>query len=294
MKKLLITGGSGFVGTFVTELAAPGYEVYSLYSQHVPGHRKATLIQVNFTNPDQLHQVLARVRPDIILHTAAISKPDACEADRDRTVQVNIQATVSLADWARANGARMIFTSSDLVFDGRRGHYSEDDATNPISFYGETKARAEQLLSAMDFNCALVRLALVYGIGQLHQENFFHQMVNQLRAGKSVNLFYDQFRTPISGITLAEALLELAESDFTGILHVGGSERISRWDFGLKACAILNLPTDTLQRTSMFDFPSAASRPQDVSMNTTLAQRVLRTKLLDCTEGLQRVKSALP
>lgn len=293
MKKLFITGGSGFVGTHLTGLAVQNYEVYSVYSQNLPGNQQAALIQVDLTDKDQIQSALNQIKPDVIIHTAAISKPDLCEKFREMTEQVNILATVILATWAKKNNARFIFTSSDMVFDGKSRNYHESDLPNPISYYGETKALAERKLLKMDFNCVVARVALVYGIGEFHHENFFHTMVNNLIKGQKVNLFHDQFRTPIYVENLAEAMLDLAENNFTGVIHIGGSERISRWDFGLKTCDILDLPREMLQRGSMFDFPSAASRPQDVSMCTDLAKKVLKVKLLNCNVGLIRVKKIL-
>lgn len=293
MKKLLITGGSGFVGSYLTRLAVKNYEVFSVYSKHVPNSNDASIIQLDLTDLYKIQTALDKINPHAIIHTAAISKPDECEKFRERTEQVNISATIALAEWAQKNNVRFVFTSSDMVFDGKQGNYIESDSPNPLSFYGETKARAEQKLLEMNFNCAISRVALVYGLGDSHHVNFFHAMVKHLQRGEKVNLFYDQFRTPIYVENLAQALLELVENNFRGIIHLGGSERISRWDFGLKTCEILNLPKDLLQRTSMFDFPSAASRPRDVSMNINLGKSLLKTHLLNCTEGLNQVKARL-
>ncbi len=293
MKRMLITGGSGFVGTYLMSRAVEKFKVYSTYNTHATSDPRVSAITMDLTNKELILSTLNHIQPEIIIHTAAISKPDVCEKYRDMTEKVNIQATEILADWAKKHDARFIFTSSDMVFDGRQGNYSETDSPNPLSFYGETKARAEQKLMEMEFNCAIARVALVYGIGKSHHSNFFHSMVKHLQQGEKVNLFHDQFRTPIYVENLAEVLIDLAENNHIGLIHLGGEERISRWDFGLKACEILDLPDALLQRTSMFDFPSAASRPRDVSMDIRLANNILNTKLLDCSEGLNRVKLKL-
>lgn len=290
---MLITGGSGFVGTYLTSRAAEKYQVYSAYYTHTPNNPCVTSIKMDLTNEKIIQSKLNHIQPEIIIHTAAISKPDVCEKYKGMTEKVNIQATEILAGWAKKHEARFIFTSSDMVFDGKQGNYSETDSPNPLSFYGETKALAEQKLMEMESNCAIARVALVYGIGTSYHSNFFHAMVKHLQHDEKVNLFHDQFRTPIYVGNLAEVLIELAENNHIGIIHLGGKERISRWDFGLKACEILDLPEELLQRTSMYDFPSAASRPRDVSMDIRLANHILNTKLLDCSEGLNRVKLKL-
>ncbi|HEX9974591.1 MAG TPA: sugar nucleotide-binding protein, partial [bacterium] len=121
--------------------------------------------------------------------------------------------------------------------------------------------------------------------------SFFEQIVDRIKNKERVSLFYDQFRSPILVNNLAEALLELAENDFSGIIHLGGDERISRWDFGMKACQVLNLPSQFLEKASMHNFATIAFRPGDISLDCSLAKTILKTKLLNCSEGLKKIKA---
>ncbi len=290
MKKILITGGSGFVGGHLLAQAQTSYEVHALYNKNPSQIKNIVTHQFDLSDVSQIRNILDNITPDIIIHTAAIANLDQCEENPDAAVLVNLKATEALANWAHKTGTRFIFTSTDMVFDGVNGNYTESDPPNPISLYSNTKVSAEQFIVANISNYVIARVALVYGIGITQQTSFFEKMIKELKNGKKITLFYDQFRSPILVNNLAEALLELAENDFVGIIHLAGNERISRWDFGLKTCHVLGLPAQNIIKASMFDFVGAAFRPQDISFNIDLAKKILKVKLLSCNEGLEKIK----
>jgi len=290
MKKILITGGSGFVGEHIIRLAKDKYFVHAIYHTNAIYSDRISTYQFDLSQVSEIEQLLYKINPDAIIHTAAISNPNVCEQDQENAVLVNVQATKAVAAWAAKNKARFIFTSTDMVFDGKKGYYRESDKPNPISVYSQTKVDAEKLIANNNSNYAIARVALVYGIGISRKTSFFEEMLENLKQENSVTLFHDQFRTPILVNNLAEALLELVENEFNGIIHLGGGERISRWDFGLKTCLIFNLPSRKMIKASMFDFATAAFRPRDISLINDLAKSVLRVKLLNCDEGLERIK----
>lgn len=292
MKKILITGASGFVGGHVVTQALEKYEVHAIFNKN-PVHIDGTHpYQFDLTQTSQIESLLNDIAPSVIIHTAAFANPDSCENDPDSAVQINIKATEELAKWAERNRSRFIFTSTDMVFDGTRGNYKESDLPNPISLYSKTKVKAEKFIQKNNSNYVIARVALVYGIGITRHTSFFEQMIEKLKSGDKITLFYDQVRSPILADNLAEALLDLAENDFVGTIHLGGAEAISRWEFGLKACEILDLPSQNIIRGSMFDFPATAFRPRDISFDVALASKLLKVKLLSCGEGLKRIRGS--
>ncbi len=290
MKKILITGGSGFVGGHVVRLAQENYEVHTFFNNHPIQINNIFAHHIDLLQVVKIEKFLNDISPDVIIHTAAIANPDHCEADPDSAIMINIKATEELTEWSQKNGIRFIYTSTDMVFDGARGNYNESDLPNPISFYSKTKVNAEEYIKTNHLNFAIARVALVYGIGINRNNSFFEKMIEKLNKGERITLFYDQFRSPILVDNLAETLLELAENKFVGTIHLGGSERISRWEFGLKTCKILDLPFQTISKGSMFDFEGAAFRPRDISFDIGLAKKLLKTKLLNCDEGLKSIK----
>lgn len=290
MKRILITGGSGFVGGHIVALAQKNFEVHTIINNNPLQIKHIYTHHFDLYEVSQIENLLNHIVPDIIIHTAAVANPDRCEDDPDAAIQINIKATEELTKWSNRNGVRFIFTSTDMVFDGMNGNYSESDRPNPMSFYSFTKVTAEDFIKSNHSNYVIARVALVYGIGIARHASFFEKMIERLKSGDSIMLFHDQYRSPILADNLAEALLELAENDFVGVIHLAGRERISRWEFGLKTCAILNLPSQNIVKGSMFDFAAAAFRPRDVSLDNHLAKKVLKVKLLNCEEGLERIK----
>ena len=293
MKKILISGGSGFIDGHLIEIAKKKYKVFSTYHTNFIKGQSIETIQLDLSQQQDIKSLLDNTKPDIIIHTTAVSKPDFCEKNRNLAKLINVDATERLAYWAKENGTRFIFTSSDMVFDGKKGSYAEDDKVIPTSYYAETKVLCEQKITELHFNSVIVRVAWTYGFGITRNDAFFEKMVSAIKNNEPIRLFVDQFRTPIFVNNLAEAILELAENDYTGIINLSGGQRISRWDFGLLTCKILALSINNLKPGSMFNFPGAASRPQDISMKNDLAKKFLNVKFLNCTEGLLQLKETM-
>jgi len=240
--------------------------------------------------PEQkVHDTMVAFRPDVIIHAAANSNLDSCERDQNMTYAVNVESTRYLNEAAVLLGSRLIFVSSDMVFDGEKGNYRETDPVFPISIYGQSKVMSEDILIGGGVNAVIARAALIYGRPVTGGSSFLVWLENQLKAGSTVSLYDDQFRTPVLVNNLAEALLELAENDFTGIIHLGGTNRIDRLTFGRQLCAAAGYNAGLLHAGSMFLSKPIAPRPADVSLNTDKAASVLQTRLLNTTEGLQRM-----
>lgn len=290
MKKILITGGSGFVGSYLIDAARQKFEVHATHHNHEIIQKNIFSHSLNMAKTNEAERIIDRIKPDVIIHTAAYSDLDFCESNRLAAKTVNHDFTAAMCRAAQKKNIRFIFTSTDMVFDGKSGNYTEQDQVNPCNFYGETKVMAEHSLASMKKNVVIARIALVYGFSLTINGNFFGDMVRLITTGKSVTLFDDQHRSPISVYNLTTALLELAENDFSGIIHLSGCERINRWDFGLKTCSIFGLLDKNVTKGSMFDISPAAVRPQDISMKNNLARRILKTELLNCDQGILQVK----
>lgn len=236
-----------------------------------------------------MHKCIDDFCPDIILHTAANSNLDSCEQNPHAAERINVAATECLAQAAEARGARFIFISSDMVFDGETGFYSENDPVAPLAVYGKNKADAEKKVQYICRNYVIARAALIYGRPKGGGSSFSNWIEQRLTKNQAVPLYTDQFRTPIYVENLAEALLELAQSDFIGTLHLGGANRIDRYNFGLQLCSLGGYDACLLRPTSMHDFQPPARRPADVSLSIAKAKSVLTTKILDTREGLSHM-----
>jgi dTDP-4-dehydrorhamnose reductase len=172
-----------------------------------------------------------------------------------------------LAELAADVGARFVFVSTDLVFDGERGNYREDDPPSPVTVYGRTKADAEAAVLAVP-GTAVARFSLLYGPCLTGRTSFFDRMVDALRNDRPVPLFADEYRTPLDLPTAAAALVALARSDVTGLLNVGGPERLSRLEMGRQLADVLGVSGKSIIVTGRNDVASEEPRPADTSLDS--------------------------
>jgi dTDP-4-dehydrorhamnose reductase len=184
---------------------------------------------------------------------------------------LNVEVTARLAQMAAK--IPFIFFSTDLVFDGRKGSYREQDAVNPLSVYAETKAEAERRVGTNPRH-TVVRTSLNAGVSPSGDRGFNEQMRNALEAGETLNLFDDEFRCPIPAAVTARAVWELAQQDRPGLYHLAGSERLSRWEIGQRLVNRWPHVRGRIRAASLREYPGAA-RPPDTSLDSAKIQRLL-------------------
>ncbi len=288
MKRLLITGGSGFLGGNLIQLAKEGWTVCATYNSRPFSDQGITIASMDLSKEKAIQDLVEKMQPDVIIHTAAWSNLDECENDPEKAFHINATATEILAELSSQLDCRLIYVSSDMVFDGEKGDYEESDQALPISVYGKTKLTGEKFVKSVCSDYVVARSALIYGKPVTNSSSFSDWMIRRIEKGETVNLFTDQYRTPVLVDDLAGALLELADMTFNGIVHLGGKSRVDRYTFGLRLSEIKNFPKERLLPVSMFDVQMTAPRPKDVSFDTSLAQRILKTNLFGFQIGLER------
>ena len=285
-KRLFITGGTGFLGGHLLLQAVGEWEVFaSARSQH-PAVPCVRWVKMDLADEKGVASGFASAKPDAVIHAGAMSNVDQCEMEKEKALAVNAKSSEILARLCEDSGARMVYVSSDMVFDGEKGGYTETDPVGPVNYYGETKRIAEEQILSRCSRAVCGRSALIYGVPAIGGTSFSHQILKKLEAGVEVKLFNDQFRSPIPVQSLASALLELASSSLTGVLHLGGSERIDRYTFGVRVAELRDYPKSLIQPVAMADVPTKAARPRDVSMDVSKARAALKTKLPDCRDGI--------
>jgi dTDP-4-dehydrorhamnose reductase len=268
-RRLLVTGATGHLGSYLMrELATSQFEVLA-WSHSAPSVVAGTdAVAVDLTDADGLGDAFKVARPDVVIHAAAMANPANCFEDRAQAVAVNALGTASVSKLCDAYGARLVYVSTDLVFDGERGHYSVADPVAPTSVYGQTKVTGELAVLASDRN-VVVRVSWMFGPSLNGRKSFFVEQMEALRGGPTKSLFHDEWRTPLALHTAAGALIGIAMSEVTGILHVGGPERMSRWEVGQRLGTFLKLGTTGLQPVSRLANPGREPRPRDVSLEST-------------------------
>ena len=271
MKKLLITGVSGFLGWNLSQLASKNWQIYGTYFSHALEIAGINLYKVDLTDFLALKKSFLEVKPDAVIHLAAQSQPNFCQKNPELSYKVNVTSTINLAQLSAEFQIPFLFTSTDLVFDGTNPPYQESDRVSPINLYGEQKAEAEQEILNAYPESIICRMPLMFGIPSPCSPSFIQPFIQTLKLGNSLSLFADEMRSPVSGKTASEGILLALENCRGEILHLGGKESISRYQFGLLMAEKLGLPTDKISACLQADVPMAAPRPKDVSLNSTKA-----------------------
>jgi dTDP-4-dehydrorhamnose reductase len=231
-KKLLITGGSGYLGRHLTAKALEDFEVYTTYTFHAAQIKAGQALPLDLTNREAVLSLIASLSPQAIIHAAAVNPG---RGDDEEMWQVNAHGSRYVAEGAVAVGARLIHVSTDVVHDGRHAPYADAAPPSPINGYGRSKAEAEAAIAEIDPTAAIVRTSLIYGLAEMDRGTA--EFVKRLAAGQPLLLFSDVIRQPIWVESLAAALLKLIELNFSGTLNVAGRQALTREEFGRRMLA---------------------------------------------------------
>jgi len=293
--RIAITGGGGFVAGSMLRQAPEGVELHAI----TRGAPLADLPRVVWHQADPLDApafaaCMESIAPDAIVHTAAIAAIDYCQAHQDEAREVNIRITERAAELAARLGAKFVYCSTDNVFDGARGRYTEDDTPAPVNFYGHTKLAGERAAASVD-NHVIARVAIVMGLPMLGVGNsFLSRMIPTLEAGEELGVPPQETRSLIDVVTLGQALTELACNDFTGIVHLSGNDIMNRFEMVRRIAAHLGYPPEQVVPNDPASIPGRAERPADVSLLNDRARSVLRTPFCGLEEGIARVMALAP
>ena len=267
--KVLITGATGFLGWYLCAAAQQAWQVYGTTHSKSAKIPHTKLLPIDLTNTAAIAELFQTVQPDAVIHAAALSQPNACEVQPDASWQINVQAAWQIAEHCADLDIPCVFTSTDQVFDGQRGNYRETDPVAPVNRYGEHKVLAEEGMRSRHAQTIICRLPLMFGATP-HAPSFLQGFVAKLYQGETLQLFTDEYRTPASGESIAQGIL-LALASNISCWHLGGAERLSRYEFGQHLAEVLHLPVNLLQPCLRATVPMAALRPADVSLDSAFA-----------------------
>ncbi len=271
MKKLLVTGASGFLGWNLCQAATKNWEVYGTYFSQKVEIPNISLFKVDLRDYEAIAELVKTIKPDGIIHTAAASKPNFCQTHPEESYEINVAASINIARLCSKYNIHCAFTSTDLVFDGENPFYRESDPVSPICYYGEQKVAAENKMSEIHNAIAICRMPLMFGHASPVSPSFIQGIISNLKANREVNLFVDEFRTPASASAAAAGLLLAVEKKIKGTLHLGGKEKTSRYDFGLLLADIWQLPTELIKPGKQADIVMVAKRAPDTSLDSSKA-----------------------
>lgn len=270
-----ITGAGGLIGNHLIQTARENAPV-----GRVIGLTRAELDLLNCAAVEKRFQ---QEQPGVIIHCAAISKSPACQTHPELARKVNVEVTKHLAELA--TDSTFVFFSTDLVFDGRKGSYTETDSPNPLSVYAETKVMAEQVVAKHPRHL-IIRTSLNGGTSPTGDRGFNEDMRRAWSTGRTMTLFTDEYRAPIHARETALAVWELITHDATGVFHIAGSERLSRWQIGELLAARWPQLHPQIKPSTLKNY-SGPPRAPDTSLNCAKAQRLLSFQLPEFSEWLR-------
>lgn len=290
-ERMLIVGVTGFVGSRLARAARKHFEVIG--GSRACDERSGT-ISLDITQRASVRRAFELAKPELVVHLAAMSDIDRCESERDTAEQVNYLGAKNVAEECARAGARLIYTSSDAVFDGTKQIYYEHDPMTPANWYGETKARAERAIAELLPTAAIVRVSLVLGHSALPGGNsYLQKVIGNLKAGNQIITPTFEYRNPIDVETLCELLLELAaRHDATGIFHIGATDKMSRYDLARAIAEQLGYdPALIVPQTEMV--PGRAPRGRDDFLVTQRVRQFCRTPIPTCRDVIERACHAI-
>lgn len=270
-KRVAVLGAGGLLGSWLGRLYAQNDLLATGYSRLHPN-----LTRLDLTDLASLEEAVRAFNPDLVYLTAALTDPGSAERDKDLATRTNTHPPDLLARLARELGFRLVFISTDLVFDGRQGSYTEPDIRAPLSHYGRTKARAEDLVLASNSDCLVVRTSLIIGADPFGLAGNLAWFDREVRADRPIKLFTDEYRSPVAVSELAGGLAILAEEAEPGLYHLAGPERLSRYELGRIIFKGMNWPLELLRPGSLVGLESVPPRAPDVSLDQTKAAKILQ------------------
>jgi len=266
-ERWLVTGASGQLGGHLLRQLAADALSPPILALAGRGEVAAgcSVRRVDLADLASLRAAVRDFRPSHVLHCGALTSVSRAHQEPELAEQINVRGTAALADAVATSGGRLVFTSTDMVFDGEAAPYHEADAPRPITHYGRTKYAAELEVLRRP-GSLVVRIPLLYGCPSTRRATTFVQQMEALRARQPLSLFTDEFRTPLWLVDAARALLALARSDLTGVIHVAGPERLSRYELIARCAALLGVRDPVLVPASRVSAASPEPRPADLSL----------------------------
>jgi dTDP-4-dehydrorhamnose reductase len=288
--KIFITGANGFLGQHLAIfLATNHFNVIASGRNNSAFSDFPTIhyVSLELTDSEAVMQLLQEFQPNIIIHAAAMSKPDMCNIEREKCILNNVTATEYLVREANVIGAKVIYISTDFVF-GEGGPHSELDTPAPLNFYGESKLLAEKIVLSISEKNAVMRPVFIYG-KQLEgmKPTFLHWVKNNLQQGKKIKVVSDQFRTPTYVIDLCKGIASMIQKNVTGIYHLAGSEILSPYQMAITVADVLKLDKSLIENVTSQTFNEPVVRAKKSGLIISKAQLELGYQPINFTEGVR-------
>jgi len=284
--KLLVLGGSGLVGSTIVNYAKNNYDTIFSYNSNKINISNTKSFQIDLLNDHtKIETIIENYKPNIIINTIAHSSVDLCEEDHFIADKLHIETTKKIANVCAKINSKLIFLSTDAVFEGKLNkQYVENDVTKPINYYGETKLKAEKIVLNTSSNNVVLRTAVIYGFHE--KSRFTNWILDYLKNGKSVDPFSDQFNTPTLVDDLVKAILKIIENNISGLYHATGKTCVNRYEFSKLLAKKFSLDETLIHPVTKFEKKQYAPRPISTCLNSTKLENLINFSFSDISSGI--------
>ena len=287
----MVIGGSGLLGSKILKESIKYFKTVGTYNSHPFSMKDVNIKQLDIRDKKKVDFFIQNQNPDYIVVTAAFTNVDKCETSRKDAFDINAKGPSNIAKIAAKVGAKIVYVSTDYVFNGRKGLYSENDKSKPINYYGKTKLEGELGVRNDCKDYAICRLSSLYGWNTLtKKQNFATWIIEKLRNREEISLFTDQYTTPTFADTAAKAVIEICKTDKKGIYHLASSKCINRFEFGKKLAKIFEIDGSLIKPITSENLNLPAKRPKRCCLDVSKVKKELKTELLSVEESLMEMK----
>jgi len=298
MQKILITGSNGLLGQKLVYklLSEKTHEIIATArgENRLKVKEGYKFVSLDITNEQDVNEVISSIKPDVVINTAAMTNVDQCETEMDMADLLNVQAVQFIVNACIRNKAFLVHLSTDFIFDGVDGPYKETAEANPLSFYGMTKLKAEQIILGSKVKAAILRTVLVFGIvDDMSRSNIVLWAKGAFEKGTPINVVDDQFRTPTLAEDLADGCMLAADQKITGIFNISGKDYMSIYELVERVGKFWNLNTSNMTKVSSDTLNQTAKRPPITGFVLNKAMGILGYNPRSFEEGLEVVKKQI-
>lgn len=290
-RRILLIGGYGLAGCNLRRVyTGLGYDVRVTARKPIAGD--SYCYRADLTDTLSVKRVIDAFDPGLTILSAAMTNVDLCEDQRDLAYAVNVKAPREIAGFCRDAKSKIVYLSTDYIFDGKDGPYAEESVPNPVSYYGWTKCEGERFVSAEAGDPLVIRTTVVYGF-ETAQKNFVYGLIRSLRQGDTRSVPVDQVGTPTYAYDMARKIERLTARGSTGVFNVAGADLIDRYEFSRKICRVFGLDFSLVKPVSTDQLGQKAVRPLKAGLITDKVSRILSERAIGADEGLEKFKIEL-
>lgn len=294
-KRILIVGSNGMLGQRLTEFyrKKENVELYLTSAEDFSYFEGLDYSQLDIRDKSAVKAVIMNFFPDTVINVAAYTNVDGCETNKELAWKINVEGVKNLALYSQGIDAHLIHISSDYVFDGKNGPYTEEDKPNPISYYGRTKLASENVLKASGAKHAIVRTNVLFGPARFGRPDFVKWVVNSLRDKKQIKIVTDQFGNPTYLDDLVDGLVSIETLETEGLYNIGGRDFLTRFEFTEEIAEFFDLDKSLITPIKTADLKQAARRPLKSGLITDKAERELNYNPRSIKKALSEMKKEL-